>query len=55
MASPSRGVPSPAAVPNDYGTVDLYLGPEAPEGKASNWIRTMPNKSWQLGEVELLS
>jgi hypothetical protein len=65
--------PSPAAVPNADGTVDIYFGPEAPEGKASNWVQTMPgkgwftilrfynplegffDKSWQVGEVELMS
>jgi hypothetical protein len=42
----SQSFPSPAAVPNDDGTVDVYFGPEAPEGKASNWIQTMPGKGW---------
>ena len=42
----SQSYPSPAAVPNDDGSVDIYFGPEAPEGKESNWIQTMPGKGW---------
>jgi hypothetical protein len=28
------------------GSYVLYFGPEAPEGKESNWIPTIPGKSW---------
>jgi hypothetical protein len=31
---------------NPDGTVDIYFGPRAPEGKESNWIETVPGKSW---------
>ncbi len=31
---------------NSDGSVDLYFGPSAPEGKESNWVQTMPNKAW---------
>lgn len=31
---------------NDDGSIDLYYGCEAPEGKESNWIRTLPGKGW---------
>ena len=31
---------------NRDGSVDLYYGPEAPEGKENNWIRTVPGKGW---------
>ena len=31
---------------NDDGSIDIYFGPEAPEGKEANWIQTMPNKGW---------
>ena len=31
---------------NDDGSIDLYFGPEAPEGKEANWIQTVPNKGW---------
>ena len=32
--------------PNDDGSYDLYFGPAAPEGKESNWVETIPGKSW---------
>jgi hypothetical protein len=32
-------------VTNADGSVDIYFGPEAPQGK-SNWIRTVPGKGW---------
>ena len=28
------------------GGVTLYLGPEPPEGKEGNWIRTLPDVGW---------
>lgn len=31
---------------NDDGSYDLYFGPTAPEGNASNWIETVRGKSW---------
>jgi len=31
---------------NDDGSVDLYFGPEAPEGYEKNWIKTIPNEGW---------
>ena len=31
---------------NDDGSVDLYFGPEAPEGKEQNWIPTVPNQGF---------
>ncbi|MEF3404904.1 DUF1254 domain-containing protein [Agromyces sp. CCNWLW203] len=31
---------------NDDGSFDLYFGPTAPAGKESNWIETVPGKSW---------
>jgi hypothetical protein len=42
----SQSYPSPAAVHNADGSVDIYFGPEAPEGKESNWIQTVPGKGW---------
>ena len=32
--------------PNDDGSYDLYFGPTAPDGKESNWVETIPGKSW---------
>ena len=31
---------------NEDGSVDLYFGPEAPEGYENNWIQTVPGKGW---------
>jgi hypothetical protein len=31
---------------NDDGSVDLYFGPEAPEGYEQNWIKTKPGEGW---------
>ena len=26
--------------------MDVYFGPEAPAGKGSNWVQTIPGKGW---------
>ncbi len=31
---------------NEDGSIDLYFSPEPPKGKKSNWIQTVPGKSW---------
>ncbi|MCP4271262.1 MAG: DUF1254 domain-containing protein, partial [Gammaproteobacteria bacterium] len=31
---------------NEDGSVDLYFGPKAPEGKEKNWIPTVPNQGF---------
>lgn len=31
---------------NDDGSHDLYFGPTAPQGRESNWVETIPGKSW---------
>ena len=31
---------------NADGSIDLYLGPKAPDGKASNWLATVPGKGY---------
>jgi hypothetical protein len=31
---------------NPNGSTDLYFGPSPPEGKESNWVETIPGKSW---------
>ena len=31
---------------NSDGSVDLYFGPNAPEGKEKNWIQTIEKKGW---------
>ena len=42
----SQTYPTPGAVPNADGSIDVYFGPEAPAGKESNWIQTVPGKGW---------
>jgi hypothetical protein len=41
LNSYSKGVESDAD-----GGVTVYIGPEAPEGKEGNWIRTLPDVGW---------
>ncbi len=41
-----RGSRNTDLVTNDDGSVDLYFGPTAPEGKESNWVQTIPGKHW---------
>ncbi|MCG8579695.1 MAG: DUF1254 domain-containing protein [Bacteroidales bacterium] len=31
---------------NEDGSIDLYIGPKAPEGKESNWIQTPEGEGW---------
>ena len=31
---------------NADGSVDIYFGPEAPEGYEKNWIQTKPGEGW---------
>ncbi|MGE0052793.1 MAG: DUF1254 domain-containing protein [Hyphomicrobium sp.] len=31
---------------NSDGSMDVYFGPKAPEGKEANWIQTNPDKPW---------
>jgi hypothetical protein len=31
---------------NKDGSIDIYFAPKAPKGKESNWIQTIPGKSW---------
>ena len=31
---------------NPDGSIDIYFGPKAPEGKEHNWIQTIPGKGW---------
>jgi hypothetical protein len=43
---PSKNNQSGGMAENADGSVDLYFGPKAPEGKKQNWIETVPQKSW---------
>lgn len=31
---------------DEDGCVDIYIGPEAPEGFEPNWIKTNPDEGW---------
>ncbi len=31
---------------NSDGSVDLYFGPTAPQGKEKNWVQTIPGQGW---------
>jgi len=33
-------------IKNDDGSVDIYIGPDAPEGKEANWIPRVAGKAW---------
>jgi len=53
MDRASRASNSTEVEKNADGSVDLYLGPKAPAGKASNWIPTDPARKFELPDVEL--
>lgn len=31
---------------NDDGSIDIWFSPEAPAGKESNWVQTVPGQTW---------
>jgi hypothetical protein len=33
-------------IKNNDGSVDIYIGPDAPKGKEANWIPTVSGKAW---------
>ena len=45
-----RSIPSRAATDsaehNPDGSLDLYIGPDAPAGAESNWMKTVPPDGW---------
>lgn len=43
---PTLGSQSKGFQKNADGSYDVYFGPKAPEGKESNWLETVPGKSW---------
>jgi hypothetical protein len=43
---PSRNNKRDKLAENEDGSVTLYFGPSAPEGKETNWIQTVPEKGW---------
>jgi len=50
LATEARRFPSLGSrdkpVQNADGTIDLYIGPEAPEGKEANWLATAPGRGF---------
>ena len=46
QAYPNKNSQKDPIVYNEDGSVDLYFGPTAPEGKEANWIQTVPEKAW---------
>jgi hypothetical protein len=45
---PSKNNKKDPLVVNPDGSVDLYFGPSAPEGKEDNWIQTVDGKGWLI-------
>jgi len=43
---PNKNTTRDQLITNDDGSIDLYFGPQAPEGKEANWIQTVPEKGW---------
>ena len=43
---PSKSSQTGEVKENSDGSIDLYFGPEAPEGLESNWTQTVPGKGW---------
>lgn len=41
-----RGSRDPELEYNEDGSVDLHFGPEAPAGRDSNWVQTVPGRHW---------
>lgn len=43
---PTIGSQTTGMTANADGSFDIYFAPEAPVGKESNWLQTVPGKSW---------
>jgi hypothetical protein len=50
LATEARRFPSLGSrdtpVKNGNGTIDLFIGPKAPEGKEANWLATAPGRGF---------
>ncbi|KQV80009.1 DUF1254 domain-containing protein [Rhizobium sp. Root1220] len=44
----SRSSQIPELAKNGDGSIDLYFGPKAPEGRQSNWVPTDPKRKFEL-------
>ncbi len=43
---PTVGSQDEGLLQNEDGSYDIFFGPEAPDGYESNWLQTIPGKSW---------
>ncbi|MCP4382438.1 MAG: DUF1214 domain-containing protein [Hyphomicrobiales bacterium] len=43
---PAIGSNDTGIAQNEDGSYDVYFAPEAPEGRESNWVQTVPGKGW---------
>ncbi|CAH2602545.1 conserved exported protein of unknown function [Rhodovastum atsumiense] len=43
---PGLGSQSKGLEVNPDGSVDVYFGPTAPEGRQANWVQTVPGQGW---------
>jgi hypothetical protein len=43
---PTLGSLTKGVKKNADGSYDIYFGPKPPQGKESNWLETVPGKSW---------
>ena len=43
---PTLGSQDEGLTTNADGSCDIYFAPEAPEGRKSNWLQSVPGKSW---------
>lgn len=48
MARASVASTSTGVVKNPDGSVDVYFGPKAPQGKEANWVPTAPSRKFEL-------
>lgn len=48
MDRASRASNAPDLIKNADGSVDIYFGPTAPEGRESNWVPTDPEREFEL-------
>lgn len=48
MSHAARSSQTPGLQVNADGSIDLYFGPQAPEGKESNWVPTDPQGTFEI-------
>jgi hypothetical protein len=48
MKYASRASTTPGLQKNDDGSIDIYFGAKAPEGKESNWVPTDPQRKFEV-------